>query len=30
MWYRKKKHSGLNYMNIEEFKNQIKKYKNVA
>jgi transposase InsO family protein len=31
IWYNKKRrHSTLNYMNIEEFKNQIKKYKNVA
>jgi len=31
IWYNKKRrHSALNYMNIEEFNNQIKKYKNVA
>jgi putative transposase len=31
IWYNKKKrHSILNYMNIQEFNNQIKKYKNVA
>ena len=31
IWYNKKRrHLALNYMNIEEFNNQIKKYKNVA
>ena len=31
IWYNKKRrHSALNYMNIEEFNNQIKKYKNVT
>jgi len=31
IWYNKKRrHSALNYMNIEEFNNQTKKYKNVA
>ena len=31
IWYNKKRrHSALNYMNIEEFNNQLKKYKNVA
>ena len=31
IWYNKKRrHSALNYMNMEEFNNQIKKYKNVA
>ena len=31
IWYNKKtRHSALNYMNIEEFNNHIKKYKNVA
>jgi transposase InsO family protein len=31
IWYNKKRrHLALNYMNIEEFNNQIKKYKNIA